>query len=86
MKLFLCSECNRHVKETDSSCPFCSHALGALACDTSRPVPRMSRAAVTILVAAGFAATANACASSSSYGMADAGALYDDAGDAADGG
>lgn len=86
MKLFLCEGCNRHVKDADLSCPFCGSALGDLACDTSRPVPRMSRAAVTILVAAGFAATASACGGAASYGMADTGALYDDAGDAGDGG
>ena len=86
MKLFLCGGCNRHVKDTDSACPFCGDALGELACDTSRPVPRMSRAAVTILVGVGIAATATACAGQASYGMADTGVLYQDAGDAGDGG
>lgn len=82
MKLFLCTACYRHVKEHDSVCPFCGGARsGTVACDTNRIAPRVSRAALRLLVAAGVAATASACSGSASYGMIDA-APPQDAGDA----
>ncbi len=54
-----CTECNRHARATEGSCPFCGAAL-----NTAEHVPmpnrRMSRAAIVAFgasLAAGFVAT-----------------------------
>jgi RNA polymerase subunit RPABC4/transcription elongation factor Spt4 len=73
MKLFLCSACNRHVKDADATCPFCGSELGQLVGDSSVVAPRMSRTAIALGVAAGTAVALmmTNCSSSSDYGMAD---------------
>jgi hypothetical protein len=51
-ELHLCEGCQRHVKATESSCPFCAHA-------TARPAAPRSALAMVFAVAA--AATVAAC-------------------------
>jgi hypothetical protein len=57
MKLVTCPGCSRHVKPTDSSCPFCSALVPPQPAVAARP--RVRRA----LMAAGAAAVAIACSS-----------------------
>ena len=47
-----CTGCRRHVRTSESACPFCGSAIRAVAPEVSGAVGRMSRAA---LVAAGLA-------------------------------
>lgn len=72
MKLVACPECSRHVKPTDSSCPFCSAVVPPQAPVAARP--RVRR----VLMAAGAAAVAVACSSSDTT-QADAGSNAVDA-------
>jgi RNA polymerase subunit RPABC4/transcription elongation factor Spt4 len=73
MKLFLCSKCNRHIKDGDASCPFCgARERGALVADSSVVLPRrMSRVALAVGAAIGTAAAllVTACAQAA-YGIA----------------
>lgn len=82
MKLFLCSACNRHVKDADASCPFCGSHVGGLVADSSVVAPRMSRTAIALGVAAGTAvALMMTSCSASAYGIADSGNVPDAAAD-----
>ncbi len=70
MKLFLCEGCNRHVRDSDTACPFCGKGHGALVADSAIRVPRMSRAMMLTGAAIGAAvslALVN-CSSESAYG------------------
>ena len=73
MRLSPCSECSRHVKESDASCPFC----GAMRTGGGEPSParraagRLSRAALFAAGAAGAAmATADCSSAQPAYGGA----------------
>src|SRR5512143_775753 len=68
MKLYLCSGCDRHVRESDEACPFCgASARSPLVCDPSRRAPRMSRAALVGGVGAAAALLMANC-SNATYG------------------
>ena len=54
-----CSECHRHVRSSDATCPFCSTAITPAA-PPRLPVGRITRAAV---FAGALAASATACGS-----------------------
>ncbi len=56
MPLRPCSSCARHVRATETTCPFCTSALTACA-DTSEPTTtaRLSRAAIVLAGAAALA-------------------------------
>lgn len=73
MKLFLCAECNRHVKDVDASCPFCGASeRGQLVADSSIAAPRrMSRVALAVGAAVGTATALllTSCAQAA-YGIA----------------
>ncbi|MDP3275031.1 MAG: hypothetical protein Q8Q09_07525 [Deltaproteobacteria bacterium] len=47
MSLYPCNSCGRHVKHSDSVCPFCHSALTPSR-DTDVTLPRMSRAALVM--------------------------------------
>jgi hypothetical protein len=70
MKLFLCSACNRHIKE--DVCPFCDAERGLLVADSSVKAPqRMSRVALAVGAAIGTATALllTSCAQAA-YGIA----------------
>jgi hypothetical protein len=70
MKLFLCTSCNRHIKDHDEVCPFCkANTRGPLVADSSRVTPRMSRSALVVGASLGAAAAlAMTNCSSAAYG------------------
>jgi len=71
MKLFLCAECNRHIRDSDERCPFCGGAHGAIVGDSQITAPRMSRGALLFAVATGTAVALmmTNCSSDATYGM-----------------
>ena len=69
MKVFLCSGCNRHVK--DATCPFCGGSAGDLVGDSSFAAPGVSRGAIVVAAAATVAISlALVNCSSAAYGCA----------------
>jgi len=79
MKLFLCVQCNRHVKDSSESCPFCGAEPSLLVADSSmKPTSRMNRAAIAIGASLGTAtALILTSCSSAVYGAPDAGIPID---------
>ncbi len=66
MHLVLCPDCQRHVRDDASSCPFCGRAASSQD-DGSRPgapvrVARLGRAAIMAFGVAASAASLSACA------------------------
>lgn len=57
MSLRPCASCGRHVRDTETSCPFCATALSPVPAAASRRVGRIGRAAI---VAFGAVASAGA--------------------------
>ncbi len=71
-----CLGCSRHVRVSESTCPFCRQSLGAAFADGAAPVPpavRLSRAAL-FAFGTGTAAAAAACGGSTVPTAADAAA------------
>lgn len=50
MPLRLCDACSRHVRDTETTCPFCTSALSFAPLPIA-PLPRLSRAAQVAFVA-----------------------------------
>jgi hypothetical protein len=61
MSLLACPECDRHIRLSEATCPFCDADVGAAAASFApRPIPteRMSRAAMMAFAAASLGAAA----------------------------
>jgi hypothetical protein len=78
-RLLPCASCARHVRASESACPFCGAALEASATPTAATVPgrRLSRAALFALGASAAAVAACSGSVSSSDGGAPDGAALD---------
>lgn len=74
-----CLSCARHVRQSDSTCPFCGNEVPHLSVPAIRvAVGRLSRSALFAASAAGWALATTDCSSSSpqpAYGGVDAGSL-----------
>lgn len=81
MSLRPCASCGRHVRATESACPFCATALEPLPTPPSstRAVGRLGRAAI---FAFGAVATTSAAACGGGTGMPDAASVVDTGGPA----
>ncbi len=81
MSLGPCASCGRHVRATESACPFCAATLEPVAASPSatRSVGRIGRAAI---FAFGAVASTSAAACGGDAGMPDAASVVDTGGPA----
>lgn len=56
-----CPSCARHVRSSDTTCPFCDAVVPAAETTTSTPVGRLGRAALFVAGTAIVAASAVGC-------------------------
>ncbi|MFO0686185.1 MAG: hypothetical protein U0234_29250 [Sandaracinus sp.] len=61
MSLAPCPSCARHVRRTETSCPFCAASITLPPAPTRRMPERLGRAALVTFGAAALATSASAC-------------------------
>lgn len=64
MSLAACPSCARHVRRSETTCPFCKSALALPAAPARAPLPRLGRTA-TFAFGAALTTTAAACSTPS---------------------
>ena len=62
-RMVVCAACELHVKNSDRICPFCGAKMSTTKAEAARASPRLSRAALYTLGAAGVLSTSIAATS-----------------------